>query len=363
MKESLNSTYEYERSPDAKDFLGLDENQSAEIIDQSTTTETGLVLVEQEASFEKGDIDALQQKSGELRGMDEVQRGLEKSIVGAGLQVMADRFGADRLLGALQSNGVGTFRDVIVRLAPEKSERQALYEAIKAEPMDELAERLDQTLGGVAETTDHVSHMERKRRIDTATVEGPTGVKERVIDRIPGKYHRPDDGGHLTDTHGLFSADFDNLLNNHPELAEDFRETNDTLGLLKGIRDIYETEHAQFSTDLEQAKTAVEQKIAEGEAPIAELQALSDDIYGDEIAKLEERLSVASSDAAREMVQDMLDKKAAEVTATREEFKAKMEAVRSEVIADLGADRLYGLQPTAPAEARPTYNDKEKFAA
>lgn len=368
MKESLHSNYEYERSPDAKDFIGLDEEQSTEMTDQSATAETGLVLVEQDKTFEKSDIDALQQKAGELRGIDEVQRGLEKSIVGAGLQVVVDRYGADRFLEAMQSRDkdgqrAGTFREVIQRLAPEKGEQEALYEAVKTEPMDALAERLDQTLGGVAETTDHVSHMERKRSVDVSTIQGPTGVKERVIDRIPGKYHRPDNGGHLTDTHGLFSADFDNLLNNHPDLVENFRETNDTLGLLKGVRDIYETEYAQFSANLEQAKAAVEEKIASGEAGVAELQTLSDDIYGEEIAKLEERLAGASSDAAKEMVQGMLDKKAAEVTAARQEFKSKMEAVRSKIVADLGADRLYQLPVAAPAEVRPTYNDKEKYAA
>lgn len=336
--------------------------QPSGITAQNAPVETGLMLAEQGETLGQ-DIDSLQQKAGELHGIDEVQRGLEKSIIGAGLQVMADRYGADRLLDALQTHGVTTFRGVIEKLAPEKSERDALWEAIKAEPMDALAERFDQTLGGVAETTDHVSQMERVRKFDSSTVQGPTGVKERVIDRIPGKYHRPDDGGNLTDTHGLFSGDFDKLLSNYPNLVEDLRETNDTLGLLKGIRDIYETEYTQFSTNLEQAKAAVEEKIAAEEAGVTELQTLADDIHSDEIAKLEERLAGTSSDAAREMVQGMLDKKAAEVTAAREEFKAKMEAIRSKIIADLGADRLYQLPVAAPAEPRPTYNDKEQRAA
>jgi hypothetical protein len=315
---------------------------------------------EQEKSLEKGGIDDLQQKAGELHGIRDVQRSIEKSIIGAGLQVMADRYGADKLLSALQTRGVGSFRDVIEKLAPEKAERQALYEAIKTEPMDVLAERFDQTLGGVADGNTHVSAMERARKFNVFTILGPTRIKERVADRIPSKFHRPDDGGHLTDTYGLFSGDFDSLLANNPDLVQSFRETNDTLVLLKGIREIYGAEYEQFSASLEKAKATVEVKVADGDACFVELHALSDDIYYDEIAKLEERLAVASSDEAREMVQSMLDKKSAEFIATHEDFKSKAEAVHNKIIADLGAERLRQLLVARPAEAFPTYNDKEK---
>jgi hypothetical protein len=293
------------------------------MVEQDRPVETGLVAVEREKTLEKGDIDTLQQKSGELHGIRDVELGLEKAIIGAGLQVMADKYGADKLLVALQTRSVTSFRGVIEQLAPDKAEREALYSAIQAEPMDAHAERFDQTLGGVADGNTHVTAMERARKFDAFTIKGPTGLKERAVDRIPGKFHKPDSGGHINDTHGLFSGDFDSLLGNHPELVQYFRETNDTLGLLKGVREIYATEYSQFADSLEQAKATVEAKIAEGEVGIAELQAISDEVYYDEIAKLEERIAGASSDTAKEMLQDMLDKKTVEFMATHEEFKVK----------------------------------------
>lgn len=337
------------------------EDQSQDMVEQNAPLETGLMRLEQEETLEKSDIDALQQKAGELRGMSEVQRGLETSIIGAGLQVIADRYGADKLLAAMQEHGTGSFQHVINKLAPEKSEREGLYEAIKSEPMDTLAERFDETLGGVADGNPRVSQMERFRHFEVSRIQG-NDVQRRSNGPIGSKlYKRTNKEGMTDGGYPLFSRDFDDVLSNNPTLAENFRETNDTLGLLKGIREIYETEYAQFSSDLEQAKATVEAKIAEGEVGVAELQTLSDDIYSDEIAKLEERLAAASSEEAKEMVQGMLDKKAAEVMAAREEFKTKTEAVRSKIIADLGADRLYGLSGGgSPAKPEPTYNDKEE---
>ncbi len=341
------------------------QEQTSDTVEQNAPVETGLMLLEQEKTLEKSDIDTLQQKAGELHGIDEVQRGLEGSIIGAGLQVMVDRYGADKFLDAMQGydkdgRRAGTLQDVIQKLAPEKSEQKELYGAIKAEPMAALAERLDQTLGGVADANTHVSAMERFRKYEMFSVEN-----KRVMHDVDGnRVHRGRDTGGYTDSSGLLmSGDFDNLLNNHPDLVENFRETNDSLGLLKGIRGIHATEYAKFSTDLEQAKATVEEKIAVGEAGVAELQTITDEVFGDEIIKLEERLATASSDAAKEMLQAMLDKKASEVVAAREEYKIKMEAVRSQIVADLGADKLYQLPAAAPAEARPTYNDKEQSSA
>lgn len=335
--------------------LTTEQQQPTDTDDRGTPAETGLMLVEQEKTFEKSDSDALREKASELRGISEVQRGLEESIIGAGLQTMADRYGADRLLDAMQNEA--TFQEIISKLAPEKSERDALYEAIKSEPMDTLAERFDGTLGGVANGNPGVGQMEQFRRHEVVQIQGKMTSGDTIIPRYRNKEGRTDSANLL------LTGNLDDLLEKHPNLAEGFRETNDTLGLLKGIRDIYETEYAQFSTDLEQAKATIEEKIAKEEVGITELQTLADDIYADEIATLEERLAGASSDAAKEMVQGMLDKKTAEVMATREDFKNKLEAVRSKIIADLGAEELYLLSVSKPVETQPTYDDKEWHAA
>ena len=319
------------------------------------TGETGLVRMENEKTFEKADIDALQQKAGELGGIEEVQRGLELSIIEAGLQVMAERYGADKLLEAMK-NGA-TFQKIIAELAPEKREREALYEAIENESMGALAERFDETLGGIASGNPVVSHMERSRRYEVVKIKGKITSGGNDIFRYRNKEGRTDSASLL------LTGTFNNLLENHPDLVEDFRDTNDTLRLLKGIRDIYETEYAQFATDLEEAKAIIETKVAEGETSVTEQKTIFNDIYTDEIAKLEKRLAEATNDTARETIQGMLDKKAAEVIAAREEFRTKMEAVRNKIVADLGADRLYQLPVAAPAEPQPTYNDKQRDAA
>ncbi|MFZ1242551.1 MAG: hypothetical protein WAQ22_00200 [Candidatus Saccharimonas sp.] len=329
--------------------------------EQDRSVETGLVALEREKTLEKGDIDNLQHKASELNGIHDVQRGLEISIIESGLQVMANRYGGDKLLTAMQTRGVWTFQGVIEQLAPDKDSRQALYDAIKHEPMDALANSFNETFGGVTNwNMPDVTAIERLRKFEVFSIENKRAMKD-----VDGnKVHRERNTGGYTDSAGLvLNGDFDNLLNNHPEVAQQFRESNDTLVLLEGIRAVYATEYAQFSDSLEKAKATVEAKIAEGEAGIAQLQAISDDVYYDEIAKLEERIASADSDTTKEMLQGMLDRKTEEFMATHEEFKEKSEAARNKVIADLGAERLNQLLVAAPAKPSPIYNDKEKYVA
>lgn len=329
--------------------------QALNPVAHTAPVETGLqIKLEQERIFESSDFNALEKKSSELRGMHEVQQGLEGSIIGAGLQVMVDRYGADKFLEAMQSydaNGqrAGTLQDVIQRLAPEKGEQKVLYDAIKSDPMDALAERFNQTLGGSSRGIPEVGSMERFRRFEMFSVENK---RDGWIRR--GR----NTGGYTNDSGLLMSGDFDDLLKNHPDLVENFYESEDTLGLLKGIRDIYETEYTQFSADFEQAKAFVEGRVDSGEAIITELQTLSDDIFTGEIIELEVRLASAGSPEAQELIQDMLDKKADEITSSREGLKTRMDEVRAKVLDELGASRIYGLEIAAPDRVEPTYRSE-----
>lgn len=341
------------------------QEQTSDTAEQSTPIETGLVRVEQEKILEKSDIDELQRKASELGGIYDVQRGLEGSIIGAGLQVMVDRYGADIFLDAMQGydkerGRASTIQDVIQRLAPDKNQQKALYGAIKAEPMDALADRFNHTLGGVTNGSAQVSAMERFRRFQMFNVEN-----RRVMKDVDGnRVHRARDTGGVTDSANLLITGYlDSLLGDNPELVENFRESNDTLILLKGIRDIYETKYAEFITDLEKAKAAVEEKIAKEELSVAELKTITDEILSEEIASIEKRLAAAGSDAVKDMLRDMLEKKATEVTAVREEYRIKMEAVRSQIVANLGADKLHQLRVAAPGKAEPIDNDKEQPSA
>lgn len=316
---------------------------------QSHPNETGFMLLEQENSFEKSNIDTLQQKAGELRNIDEVQRGLELSIIGSGLQAMTDRYGADNLLNTMQ--GSNSFQEVISTLAPDKAERKELYEAIEAEPMESIAQQLDETLGGIAHGNSTVSGMERFRSAEIIRIQGKESSGS-IISRYNNKE------GYTDSANLLLTGGLNDLLAKHPDLAENFRESNDTVTLLKDIRSIYEAEFAQFSSDLEQAKNTVQEKIASGEASIIETQTLIEDIYGNEIVELEKKLATTSNEDTRAMLEDMLNKKAVEVTASREDFKVKMDTVRNTIITNLDAERLNQLHPEPPIDTEPIYNDK-----
>ena len=101
MKESLHSNYEYERSPDAKDFIGLDEEQSSEMTDQSATAETGLMLAEQEKTIEKSDIDDVKYESDRVKAIGLATRQLEEGILVGGFQEAVNEYGADKFFDAL----------------------------------------------------------------------------------------------------------------------------------------------------------------------------------------------------------------------------------------------------------------------
>ena len=294
-----------------------------------------------EVGFGKSDIDALQGKSSELRGIAYIEEGLERAIIGAGLQTLADKFGADKLLDAMRAQGSWTLQKVIEQLVPDKKKRTILYDELKNEPLDGLKERLNDTLGGTAYI---FGNLELFRRAE--------------IDSISGKptYHggnllRTSNNDGITDSGNLLlGGDLFSLFKNHPELLDQFRESNDTLLLLKGVRDIYSTKYTQFATDLERAKTEVDKKLAASEAGFTELNALADSVYRTEMAQLEDRLESETNVESKTLIQSILDKRRAEVDAATEELDSEMKAARYKILSDLGADRLTGLRVFEPSK-------------
>ena len=290
-----------------------------------------------EKSIERGDVESLTAKAGELQGIGEVQHGLELSIIGGGLQTMADRYGADKLLDALQSRNpaVTTIAEVATFLAPDKKERDALFTAIDEEPIEALGIKLNETVGGVAIGT------------DTGT---DALARFRHFEMINIREGKPTDGAN-----SLLTGDFDALLEGHPELVENFRETNDTLVLLKGIRAVYEAEYAQYTYDLEAATSQIEKLVANGEASIAELQTMSNEIFADEVARLEEKMKATTNPEAVTMIKSLLDRRKAEARSAREELTQKSKGTRSKIINDLGADNLTRLRVPAPIQPQLTH--------
>jgi hypothetical protein len=249
---------------------------------------------EAERAPEAIDIPSLRNKATELQGLSMVQNGLEVSIVGGGLEFMARKFGGDRLLTALQSGT--TMAEVVELLEKDEQQRSKLYAAIEKEPMDDLGERMTQTLGGVASgLSPNVENLELVR-------------KREIADIRQGK---PTDA-----SSDLLSGDFDGFLKTHPELADGFRASGDILALLKGMRDVYEAEYAEFAPQLERAKADVAQRADEA------------------VAGLRTRLVYPSQ---------------------RENFTRGIEAARSKAISEMGADGLDRLQAPLPAQPEPIF--------
>jgi hypothetical protein len=339
----MNNQAEAQVSDGDKEFKpGTNEYALLAATPNGSEEQGGLAVAEKpetslEKTLERSDVESLINKAGELRGISEVQYGLELSIIGGGLQTMADRYGADKLLDALLSKNppAMTIAEVATVLAPDKKQRQALFEAIKDESIEALGEKLNETVGGVTVGIDAgTDALARFRHYE-------------MIDIEKGK---PTDGSNLLLTGHLVA-----LLEGHPELAENFRETNDTFELLKGIRAMYETEYAQYTTDIEATLSQIEALVTKGETSIAELLTISDDIFADEVALLEERIKTTTNPEAVTMVQTILDKKQADARLARDELAQRSEAMRSKIINDLGASSLTGMRGTAPIRPQPTH--------
>jgi hypothetical protein len=297
--------------------------------------DTSKQMLESEKPIDAGDVEAMYEINNELRDINEVQRGLEIGIMASGFQVMADRFGAEQLLDAMKTEP--SFHEVVNKLAPNKEEQKELLDAIKAEPISELATRMNEKVGGVSDGTGTVEQMELYRQFSVSAIEEGKAI----------------DGGDM-----LYAGNLDKLLQEHPELTEDFIQTNDTLTLLKGIRDIYGQKDAEFAPKLEEVKEKVKAKVEEGEMVITELQELSDSIHTDEIQALQARLESASSKGAIEMINALLDKKAAEVAESRAELLTRKENAKTRVLTKLGAARLDDLIAPGPVMTMPIRTDK-----
>jgi hypothetical protein len=290
---------------------------------------SGLLMYEgAKKTFESGDAEALIDKADALSLSFDVQDGLEYTILGGGLQTLAQRYGADRFLQVIQDPQSITMGKVIESFAPDEKERAGLYEVIESEPIEDLVDQLNDTLGGVTgRLGGDEENIAISRHFDLQTIKAGKDTDASIK---------------------LLSGGLGKLIEQKPHLAEHFRETNDVVSLLKDIRDEYEPDFTEFSSELEKAKIEIDMLVDQGEAGVDEVEAISDDIFGDQIIRLEAKLATVTNEEARDIIKTMLDQKAAEVQLFRDDFAKKKEAIRSKVIGDLGAGRLYNLQLYAP---------------
>src|SRR5262249_8796664 len=153
-----------------------------------------------------------------------------------------------RLLDAMTAPGPPTtMGELRAKLSPSKADLAELDAAIDGVTPDELMARMNDNLGGVSSgLNEDTDGLLRFRHFEMQTIRDGKRQLRRGLRRQPGK---PTDAAN-----DLLSGHFDDLLKQHPELGEQLRQTNDTLGLLKGIRDIYEKEFAEFTAGVERAK-------------------------------------------------------------------------------------------------------------
>lgn len=303
-----------------------------EVEDPTDSLEGLLVPVEKSSDVSPELVRELCLAGGELREIGELLRGLERSIIDTGLQVMADQFGADALLHAME--GSYTIRDVVDNLAPARRERKALIASIQAEPIDALANNFNETLGGVATVDSAHDTLQRARKFGVFRIES---------------------GKDSDEARELLSPALGKLLTEYPDIAGRFSQTNNTLLLLQDIRDVYTEKYNKLSLGIENAKGAIEAKITKIEEEAAELLLVSDDIHSAEIAALEERLATTSSEASRKLIEDHLSKKASEVLEARAALDAQYGDVRQKTISDLKAGYLYNPRLATPAQTKPTF--------
>jgi hypothetical protein len=319
--------------------------------------ETGIAQAEEAPAVEPNEeldaakIDSIYDRMNLLHGMYDAQSGLEQLIVESGLQVITDKYGADRVLDALQvdwgydDNGrrppssahepsPGTMLDVARNLTSDKREINDLSAAIEADSMPDLSERLNKVVGGVSRgSMETVDGLERQHRFTPALSQ----------DKSTDGFQR------------FITGDLISLLQAHPELKENFRATNDTVGLLKDIRDIYTNEYTALHEEQALLRTSIDKAVSDREGEVAELAELSRTIQNEEITNLEGKLASAKNPEAKEMIQAMIDKRAAEAEATRADFEKRSAAVRSQVIASGGehVDYVYNMRLREPVKIYP----------
>lgn len=271
-----------------------------------------------------------------LRDLEDLQRGLERTILSSGLQVMADRYGADALLKAM--DGSFNMGEVVDRLVESRQDRKALMEAIRTEPVDELADKFNDVAGGVATTSGEHGLLGLKRKY------GVQGL-EKHKDTI--------------DAHGLLSTALPKLLAENPAIAESFKSTGDTIKLLTDIRAVYEDKYEQHVDGLALSLENIEAEIGAGESEIAELQKASSEIYEAEIKSLEARLALATNDSMRAMLTGMLDEKAVIVAKAHADLATSFDDVRTAALAQPGVRYVYGAKPLPLSKPEPTWARSE----
>lgn len=274
------------------------------------------------------DVESLSHKDKELLALRELHSGIRNGIANLGLQTVVDLYGAEKFVETLSSKDVNTFKDALKELAPSKNERKELYSAIESEPIESVAGRFNEEFGGIPGELGNVSTgaMKNHREITLA------GLRD---ENVAEDYEMGAD---------YLVVNAKSLVNEYPDVVQNFRETNDVFVLLKDLRDIYGTEKDRLVESTEATKEKIEGLVAAEEEIIREQQALADDIHRDEILALEGRLEGLSESSA-DMVLGMLERKVEYVNDFRSELASKMNDARQSVISGLGAESVYKIDP------------------
>lgn len=334
--------------------------------DQSSTDdqESGLVLLETEQSREEDDLGAeverLRAEYLRLRPLDEAAGTLELGILTGGLLDASDEYGADQVVRSLRNSfsyeGNATLNDVYKKLIPDTGERKRFLAGINdQDSVMHAIERINDIGGTQDSSWDLSDQFERARRFDAQSLS--KRKQRRSGSRNTMTY--------FDDSHR--ATGFNDVMLRQPELIETpISEGGDIVDVVKSLRDTYASGVESYMQEHARIIERVEASVVDRQRPVQELRDLSDSILASEVQRLEATLNDIDDDSQRALISGMLEARATETQEKRAQFDAQLEAVRTDVLRELGAEHADALvlrEPTAPTTIEDTRSWRSNVAS
>ncbi len=306
-----------------------------------------------------GPVDELIKSAKELNRLVNVYGALETSVVFAGFDTLVKRYGADKVIRAMEVRDGSFLRGVTKRVIPDDEERERFYDEVRNESLSDLATTLNEKIGGVYYSQGTLNAMRVDRQAGIGFLRGPVKPVEKLVNLALRPLGGGDRGGNTPHVEALFSGEFEQIIKDNPGLLQRFTQTDDALELLSDIRKLHEAKHTEFSKLLEATSTKLESVVDKRIEKVAKLCKASDEAYDRQVSVLREDIDGADDEEIKAMLQTRLDNMLNEIAATNEAFDAELAAMHSKTIEESGIDELSGLF-TLPIRIKPIDMPNEK---
>jgi len=303
----------------------------------------GLVRVEAD-QLDKVGIEALKSEAVGLQEAEAVVDALECAILYDGWQAVVDTYGVDKFLDivtAKEDIGVHDMVTFFEKIEPDAGKRKDLLAAISGTNSDALYADVNEKAAGVHGSHRDADNLDRGREF-------------HVQDLEAGKAHFVED-----DT--LFSMSLPRVLEAHPEVVADFKETGDLVSLLGSLREQYNGHLESYAQRFEEAKEQIENIVSSDEQEVQRQQEGIAATLAAEVVTLEEKLSSGDFELFADTLRAALEQRTAEIRQLQEGFSPQLQAVRANVYGQLGLSDsgLAGYKPTQPSITEPVYRYKQ----